>query len=66
MLTKHRMEAAVRLFQKSGLAISEIALAVGYADLLYFSSIFKNYGIYKSLSSERLLCYQYLTQSGFI
>ena len=41
MLTKLRMEEAVRLLEESDLKIFEIADRLGYQDAQYFSSIFR-------------------------
>jgi YesN/AraC family two-component response regulator len=40
-MTMKRMETAVRLLEETSLRISEIAERLGYADLAYFSNIFK-------------------------
>lgn len=42
-LTKTRLHAAVTLFEKGETSISAVADAVGYADPLYFSKVFKKY-----------------------
>ena len=54
-LIERRMEKALRLCQKSKMAIKEIAATVGFADALYFSKAFHDYhGIWPSqLKRER-------------
>ncbi len=42
-LTKLRMQEAARLIQKTSMRINEIAERMGYANLAYFSTVFRKY-----------------------
>jgi len=42
-LTNYRIGEAKRLIQESNLNFSQIALAVGYDNIYYFSTIFKKH-----------------------
>lgn len=42
-LTKLRMQEAARLIQKTSMRINEIAESMGYANLAYFSTVFRKY-----------------------
>lgn len=53
-LIERRMEKALKLCRKSKMAVKEIALTVGFTDVLYFSRAFKDYhGIWPSRLKDR-------------